>query len=117
MPATVPGLSDKRLGSKGGNETTTLTVANMPAHNHSVRVRGEISQADLSNPTDAMFAAPQTPIFAADTAANEVLMNARALQEQTVGRNQSFANEQPYQVVNYIVVREFLPRHCNQDSI
>ncbi len=30
----VPGLSDYRLGTKGGAETATLTVENMPAHSH-----------------------------------------------------------------------------------
>lgn len=31
---TGPGLSNVRLGEKGGVETVTLTVANMPAHTH-----------------------------------------------------------------------------------
>ncbi|KMK67682.1 phage tail protein [Puniceibacterium sp. IMCC21224] len=31
-----PGLSDYRQGTRGGTETTTLTIQTMPAHNHMV---------------------------------------------------------------------------------
>lgn len=31
-----PGLSDRRLGSKGGQEDVTLTTSEMPSHNHSI---------------------------------------------------------------------------------
>ncbi|MCP3973971.1 MAG: phage tail protein [bacterium] len=33
---TGPGLSNRRLGERGGSETTTISVANLPAHTHTI---------------------------------------------------------------------------------
>ncbi len=33
-----PGLSDRRLGSKGGAETVTLNTNQIPSHNHSLNI-------------------------------------------------------------------------------
>jgi len=33
-PGNGPGLSSKRLGQKGGSETNTLNVSQLPSHNH-----------------------------------------------------------------------------------
>jgi len=36
-PGRGPGLTDRRLGERGGSEETTLMAANMPQHSHSLR--------------------------------------------------------------------------------
>ena len=33
-PGTGPGLSNRRWGEKGGTETTTMTINQMPVHHH-----------------------------------------------------------------------------------
>lgn len=99
-----PGLTPRSLGESGGAETATLSIANMASHTHSVRVRGEVAPASTANPTDAMFAAAMT--YAPDTAATEVLMNGRAVQENPVGSNQPFATVSPFQCVNFIIALE-----------
>jgi microcystin-dependent protein len=35
-PGTGPGLSNRRLGAKGGSETNTMTVNEMPLHTHTI---------------------------------------------------------------------------------
>jgi microcystin-dependent protein len=45
-----PGLSDRRLGAKGGAETVTLNVTNLASHNHHDTLRANISSADSDNP-------------------------------------------------------------------
>lgn len=94
-----PGLSDRRLGAKAGTQTTTLTVNEMPPHNH--RFRAEVAAADQSNPTDNLLAAPPSAIYHPQSAADEVLMHNDSI--TSVGSGQSFSNEQPYQVVNFII--------------
>lgn len=38
-----PGLPSYRLGEKAGSATTTLTVANLPSHNHSLGAQANVS--------------------------------------------------------------------------
>ena len=46
-----PGLSDRRLGSKGGTETNTLSVAQLPSHSHTVTPKGASADADEDSPS------------------------------------------------------------------
>ena len=36
-----PGLTDRRMGQKGGSETNTLNVAQMASHNHTTNFTGK----------------------------------------------------------------------------
>lgn len=55
-PRNGPGLSDYRLGEKGGRETYTMTTATMPSHNH--LVTGSFNPTpDTNNPNNAFVSA------------------------------------------------------------
>jgi len=52
---TGPGLSTKRLGERGGSETNTMTVSQMPSHHHAVRATN--SDGDKPGPGGKLLAA------------------------------------------------------------
>jgi microcystin-dependent protein len=105
-----PGLSNYAQGEKGGQETTTLTQDNMPAHNHSVA----ISNADgtTNNPTGKFPAqavvqvergAPNLAVKAYGDAGNATLAPQAV---SNAGGSRPFENRQPYLGMNYIICLE-----------
>lgn len=50
-----PGGPNRTMGQRGGNETTTLTAQDMPAHNHAFAVPGAFAFADKRGPGDKML--------------------------------------------------------------
>ncbi|MCB9797501.1 MAG: phage tail protein, partial [Alphaproteobacteria bacterium] len=91
-PRNGPGLSDYRLGQQGGSETNTLTVSNMPSHNHSVSITTYTKDGPAGNPTGLLETTidPSNPTTEGTTTAN-------------TGGNQSVNNLQPYLAINYII--------------
>ncbi|WP_371396769.1 phage tail protein [Fretibacter rubidus] len=100
-----PGIGTKALGQKGGQESTTLAVNNLPPHNHSVELIAEGNVGNTANPTNAMLSVSTNgdKVYGPDTAAAEVAMNPKSIKQQSVGSGQSFSNESPYSVVNFII--------------
>jgi microcystin-dependent protein len=94
-PGTGPGLRPYTLGEKGGQESVTLTVNNMPSHNHSFSGISGDAKAEtpagniLGNATIYSGGTPNAPLNAA------VIGNA--------GGSQPFSVQQPYQCVNFII--------------
>lgn len=86
-PGNGPGLSNYRLGEKGGVENVTLTTAQIPSHDHGVTVAepkngGLVSVA--SSDSDQKKPLPGGAIG-------------------KTGGGQGHENRQPYQCVNYII--------------
>lgn len=93
-----PGLSERRLGAKGGAEKVTLTVNQLPPHGHPLRASADV--ANESNPagrvpaqtsTFDLYAAAGTPSPLAATAAT------------AVGGSRSHSNEMPYLCIHFII--------------
>lgn len=63
---TGPGLSGIALGQSGGSNTATLTVANMPAHNHPLQVHVQVSTnpAATDEPAGAFLTATGNNFYA-----------------------------------------------------
>ncbi|HUI93557.1 MAG TPA: tail fiber protein [Chitinivibrionales bacterium] len=95
------GLTVRNLGDKGGQETVTLTEAQMPSHTHTASVSADSTVATSDSPQKALPArnASATPAYG---------KNANTLMANTVtvglaGGNQPHPNVPPYTCVNFII--------------
>ena len=98
-----PGLSNYSWGEKGGQESTTLQLANLP----NIPVKASSANATKNTPAagDAI-AAPNTPEGRSSTPTNGY---AAATPDVTLnpgtagGNNQAFSNTQPFLAVNWCI--------------
>lgn len=101
-----PGLTPRPLGQKGGAERHTLTITEIPSHDHN-------AQLDLFGSNDpASSAAPEGNVMATSSqsgiygpANNLVPMDGSASQVSVAanGGSQPHNNVQPYTALNYII--------------
>ena len=97
-PGRGPGLTDRRLGQRGGVEMVTLTEAQMPSHQHSVEA--DQTPANLTNPI-GNFAARGRGVGVYTSTNNPVPMEANAI--TNTGGSQAHNNMQPYLTINFII--------------
>jgi microcystin-dependent protein len=93
-----PGLSERRLGAKGGAESVTLTVNQMPSHGHPPRADTGIGID--STPVDKVTATSQTVAIYADVPADTNMSTAAVTH---VGGSRSHTNLMPYLCVHFII--------------
>lgn len=94
------GLSSYSLGDKGGAETVTLTVNQIPSHTHSVNV--DLLPGTTSSPISALFAKyPGIPSYGTNASA---AMSSSVV--TSTGGGQSHTNIQPYLAVNYMIATQ-----------
>lgn len=93
-----PGLSSRRQGERGGQESVTLNVSEMPSHSHALKASG--GSATATSPVGNVLASPRrTKVYdSADTNAN---MDASAITSTGGGRNHN--NMQPYNTLSCII--------------
>lgn len=99
---TGPGRAAIRLGQSGGTNTNTLTVGQMPKHNHSAAIQAVSplgrGVTTTPNPTNAYNA--EGGVYAMGKNAS---MAADSVSVGETGGNQPVDNMQPFQSVNYII--------------
>ncbi|MBK1832607.1 phage tail protein [Roseibacillus ishigakijimensis] len=104
-----PGLTPRRIGQKGGSETTILTANNLPPHSHSfsgsasLKASSTLGDEDTptgnypaANSTDEDFAAAADSTMAADAAPVSGTIG-------VTGGGQAVDNMQPFLAMNYII--------------
>ena len=104
-----PGLSNYSLGQQAGTESTTLTAAQMPAHNHGLSASTTGGQANSANPTNNSLGIGKVPssnetINLYNSNAPNVPMN--ALSVGLAGSSQPLSIIQPYLCINFIIALE-----------
>lgn len=92
-----PGLSPRRLGSKGGAEQVTVTVNQLPSHTHRLRASTDLAaeetpQGNLTGQTETLLYGRETPL--ANMAAGSI---------GGVGGSQSHTNLMPFLCVHFII--------------
>lgn len=119
-PRRGPGLSDYRLGQRGGTETTTLNITQLPNHSHSAAftqtsgisttpaVADEANSDDPSNNKPAIPSISGTNKAYSNASADTSLANGTATVTGNVtiantGGQQPFNHMDPYLAVNYII--------------
>ncbi len=96
---TGPGLSTRSLGSKGGEQTVTLTSAQMPAHRHGFRCAAERGNSDdPAGMFNAKTRATTDDLYGPSGAAT---MNADIVNE--TGGSGAHDNMMPYLTVTYVI--------------
>ncbi len=98
-PRSGPGLSTYREGEKGGVETVTLNVTQIPSHNHTINADKALGTS--TNPANNFMAIDSgTDKIYSPSVTAPTTMNAGAV--GNTGGNQSHENRQPYLAINYI---------------
>lgn len=100
-PGRGPGLTERRLGQRGGAEAVSLTAAQMPFHTHGVDPDLQAGPAPEDRvPRDGSLVTP-APGVLVDAAAG-------ALATGPAGAGQAHNNMQPFIVLNYIIALQGL---------
>jgi microcystin-dependent protein len=98
-----PGLPDVRLGESGGQDSVTLTVQNLPAHNHAASLHAESAVGDKPSPQGKMLAGTTANVYADPNPNDNILMSSESITVANTGGNQPVNIQNPYLGVNYII--------------
>lgn len=93
-----PGLSMRRLGSKGGAENVTVTVNQLPSHNHTP-FKASADTADDTAPAGKMMATTAFDVYVDSTPDRNLASSA----VNAVGGSRSHLNEMPFLCINFII--------------
>lgn len=107
---TGPGLSPRRLGEKSGQETTTLSINNMPSHTHTIAGSVKVGVTDEDGTTNeangSILANTVNNNYKVAASNGELAGVSHQLTNSNTGGGQAFTNMQPYQCVNFIIALE-----------
>lgn len=88
------------LGEKGGEEAHTITIPEMPQHNHSLKVKTDPVTTNI--PAAVNFLGQTAPnLVYSSQGQNFTTMNSGSL--SNVGGNQAHTNMQPYLTLNFCI--------------
>ncbi len=100
-PGRGPGLTERRLGEKGGESQVTLQQNHLPSHQHTVKATSDAATA--TDPSNAYYAATdsENAAYTAPSEGTTSAMSERAV--SSTGLGGAHNNRQPYLVVGFII--------------
>ena len=99
-----PGLTTRTLGERGGSETITLTVNQLPSHTHTATLNVSTAAATATSPSGNVLAAAEREVYA--PSASMVAASASAVTVQAAGGGQPFSIVQPYLVISFCIATQ-----------
>jgi microcystin-dependent protein len=93
-----PGLSERRLGAKGGAEKVTVTVNQLPSHTHPLK--GSTANGLLADPGGNVLAGSAVLEPYEEEVPNEAMASTAV---SSVGGSRSHTNLQPFLCVHFII--------------
>lgn len=98
---TGPGLTPRRQGEKGGSETNTLNVQQLPSHNHTASLKVSNQDGEDSDPTGQYLGKTESTELYQSTATGQMAADSVAV--ANTGGSQPVNNMQPVLAINYII--------------
>ncbi len=100
-----PGLASQNWGQRGGSESFTLNVTQMPSHNHAGTVLALPSDANSTRPVRNYFAIGTngTQVYASSATPPTNFMGANSLRIANTGGSQSVNKRSPYLAMYWCV--------------
>mgnify|MGYP001827967068 CR=1 FL=1 len=97
-----PGLSSRNQGTRSGNETVTLSQAQMPTHTHTGTIVSSPNEGDRTDPAGAYPARPEDPVqpYGGSTGGT---MAAGGVQIGNTGGGQAVDNMPPFLAVRFVI--------------
>jgi len=104
-PGNGPGLSSMELSQRGGVESVTLAVAQLPSHSHAATATiGVVSATgNTANPGGATIAGATTTYYAPAANATVSMAAISASVQAAGGQNQPFSNVMPSLGINFVI--------------
>ena len=93
-----PGLSERRLGSKGGAENVTLTVNQLPSHTHPLQASSDA--ATTANPQGEVLAETVSDRVYRSDSGDTNMANSSVT---SVGGSRSHTNLMPFLCIHFII--------------
>lgn len=98
-PRNGPGLSDYRQGQRGGVETVTLNVNEIPSHTHAAALATSAGPADAAQAAGHYLATSRADVYSQTPGGPSLA----GLTIGNTGGNLSHENRMPYLAINYII--------------
>jgi microcystin-dependent protein len=100
-PGHGPGLTDRRLGQKGGVESVTLTTNNMPPHDHSMQASTGPASTFIADSTSSVSRSAGG--FSYKGTGSESTLHESTLSDYGASSAQGHKNMQPFLTLGFII--------------